>query len=101
MAKAIATGNPLIKKRVETENELERLKMTQRQRRQQLIQLQQIILETPEKLQQKIQEVGLEGIETNRAILNPECIRILKIEKIRTTPDNDFIPGSEELIFKR
>ena len=55
----------------------------------------------PEKLQQKIQEVGLEGIETNRAILNPECIRILKIEKVRTTPDNDFIPGSEELIFTR
>lgn len=53
MAKAIATGNPLIKKRVETENELERLKLTQRQRRQQLISLQQIILETPEKMQQK------------------------------------------------
>lgn len=59
MAKAIATGNPLIKKRVETENELERLKLTQRQRRQQLIQLQQIILETPEKMKKKKQLIKM------------------------------------------
>lgn len=55
MAKAIATGNPILKKRMELENELERLKLTQRQRRQQLLQLQQIMVETPGLMRKKKQ----------------------------------------------
>lgn len=51
-----------------------------------------------DKLIEKIQEKGMAGIETNRAVLNPECIRILKIEKVKTTADHEYIQDSKELV---
>lgn len=50
-AKALAVGNPLIKKRVETANQIERLRMLQRQRRRELEELQIILKNTPQKIE--------------------------------------------------
>ena len=36
--------------------------------------------------------------DTNRAVLNAECIKILKIEQVRTDEKNKLIKGSETLI---
>lgn len=36
--------------------------------------------------------------DTNRAVLNAECIRILKIEQVQTDAKNKLIKGSETLI---
>ena len=52
----------------------------------------------PEKLISKIHEVGLGGIETNRAVLNAGCIKILKIEQVQTDEKNKLIKGSATLI---
>ena len=49
-------------------------------------------------LLEKIEEVGMDNIETNRAVLDPKCIKILKIDKVQTTDKNDFIEGSEVTI---
>lgn len=48
--KALAIGNPLIKKRVETSNRLERTKIAFRQRQKQLIDLRSIVDSTPSEL---------------------------------------------------
>lgn len=48
-AKALAIGNPLIKTRVETSNEIERLRILQRKRRRELYDLQTFMGEAPEK----------------------------------------------------
>ena len=48
--KALAIGNPLIKKRVETANILERVRISNRQRQKQLIDLREVIDHTPEKI---------------------------------------------------
>ena len=52
----------------------------------------------PDVLVSKIHEVGLDAIETNRAVLNAECIKILKIEQVKTDEKNKLIKGSETLI---
>ena len=52
----------------------------------------------PDVLISKIHEVGLDAIETNRAVLNAECIKILKIEQVKTDEKNKLIKGSETLI---
>ena len=36
--------------------------------------------------------------DTNRAVLNAECIKILKIEQVQTNDKNKLIKGSETLI---
>ncbi len=48
-AKALAIGNPLIKTRVETSNEIEKLRILQRKRRRELGELQTFLEETPGK----------------------------------------------------
>ena len=48
--KALAIGNPLIKKRVETANRLERARMSSRQRQKQLIDLRAVIDSIPDKI---------------------------------------------------
>ena len=48
--KAIAIGNPLIKKRVETANRLERARISSRQRQKQLIDLRTVIESTPDRI---------------------------------------------------
>lgn len=52
----------------------------------------------PKKLQKAIDEKGIDQIETNRAVLMPEAIRIVQIDKVQTTANNDFIEGSAETI---
>lgn len=48
--KAIAIGDPLIKKRVETANRLERARISSRQRQKQLIELRTVIESTPDRI---------------------------------------------------
>lgn len=51
--KALAIGNPLIKERVETANELEHARINQRQKRKELLALQEILQSIPGKLRQR------------------------------------------------
>ena len=48
-AKALAIGNPLIKQRVETSNEIEKLRILQRKRRRELTEFEEALEEIPEK----------------------------------------------------
>lgn len=50
--KALALGNELLKKRVEVSNELGRLKIAERQYKKQLMELQKVLLDTPEAILQ-------------------------------------------------
>lgn len=51
--KALAIGDPLLKKRVETANGLERIKIAQKQRRKQLLELRRLVCELPENMKEK------------------------------------------------
>lgn len=62
--KALAIGNPLIKKRVETANRLERTKMASRQRQKQLIDLRSVIENTPEKVENTSKLIGIVKLDT-------------------------------------
>lgn len=59
--KALAIGNPLIKKRVETANRLERARMSSRQRQKQLIELRAIIESLPERIK-RLEELQKKAI---------------------------------------
>ena len=48
--KALAIGDPLIKKRVETANLLERTRIISRQRQQQLVRLRAVVENAPERI---------------------------------------------------
>lgn len=51
--KALAVGNPLIKKRLEVANQVEHLRISQNQRKKQLMELETLIQESPQKIQKK------------------------------------------------
>lgn len=63
--KALAIGNPLIKKRVETANRLERARMSGRQRQKQLIDLRAVIDSVPDKIKslKELRRKALRDIE--------------------------------------
>ena len=39
--------------------------------------------------------------DTNRAVLNAECIRVVKVEQVQTDDKNKLIKGSETIVFQR
>lgn len=51
--KALAIGNPLLKKRVELSNELEHARINQRQKKKELINLEELLIRMPEQLEQR------------------------------------------------
>lgn len=80
--KALAIGNPLIKKRVETSNRLERAKISCRQRQKQLIELRSVVDNVP---------AELESLQCRHAVTS------LDIELYRKS--KEVIPHDERLSF--
>ena len=80
--KALAIGNDLIRKRVETSNKLERVKMAGRQRQKQLLDLSTVIHEAPDKIK-KLRE----------------RIRLAEADKLFYEKCKESIPNSERLSF--
>ena len=86
--KALAIGSPLIKKRVETANRLDRARMASRQRQKQLIDLRTIVERIPEQIKQA--EQSCKHIHDDA-----ECYQANK----SVIPQNERLSFGEELIF--
>ncbi|MBQ6885222.1 MAG: DEAD/DEAH box helicase family protein [Clostridia bacterium] len=92
-AKALAIGNPLIKKRVETSNKLERVKMAYRNRQKQILSLRAIVDGVPAELErlkriQKITERDLELYTNSKGVVPNEERQAFGEELLKTLGDN-------------
>lgn len=95
--KALAIGNPLIKKRVETSNRLERIKIASRQRQKQLIELRSVIESAPIQIERingliRLTESDKAFYEKNREVISiPERISFGEelLEALKNNKMND------------
>ncbi len=99
--KALAIGNPLIKKRVETHNRLERTKIFCRQRQKQLMELRSIIDGTPAELnnlneQLKVTEKDVALYESSKEVV-PQDERIAFGEELLNAVNDNHMQNIERL----
>lgn len=80
--KALAIGNPLIKERVEVANELEHAKINLRQKRKQLLNLQELLATMPKKIEHRI-----------------ELLRCANMDAVAYVKDKKPVSKEERLMF--
>lgn len=85
--KALAIGNPLIKKRVETSNLLERTKISCRQRQKQLLDLRKLIEETPRIINE---------LSFYKTVASMDMSRYTRVKEV--IPNEERMAFGEELI---
>lgn len=91
--KALAVGNPLIKKRLEVANQAEHLRITQNQRKKQLMELETLIQEAPEKIAKKeefirIVDSDIEYYQNQKKVISMEEREHFGIELLKAVAEN-------------